>query len=185
MVMREKLYTADEFWEIAQLPENEGRRLELEDGVIVEMPSSSPLNTIIAVRVATFLNNHVMQNNSGYVTAPDGGFKLATGKVRQPDVAFISKKRQPTIPKHFNIAPDLAVEIVSANEDVLKKVDEYLESGTQIVWVIYPNEQTVHVFRQQEPRWHKLTISDILSGEDVLPDFTLAVRSIFPPDDNT
>jgi hypothetical protein len=55
MVTREKLYIAQEFWEIAQLPENETRRLELEDGIIVEMASSSPLNTVIAGRIITFL----------------------------------------------------------------------------------------------------------------------------------
>jgi Uma2 family endonuclease len=83
-----------------------------------------------------------MQHNLGYVTAPDGGFKLASGRVRQPDTAYISKQRQPSIPDNFEIAPDLAVEVVSPNEDVLKKVDEYLESGTHVVWVIYPNEHT-------------------------------------------
>ncbi len=34
MVIRDKPYTAEEFWEIARLPENEGRRLELDEGVI-------------------------------------------------------------------------------------------------------------------------------------------------------
>jgi Uma2 family endonuclease len=185
MVTREKLYTVEEFWKFAQLPENETRRLELEDGVIVEMPASSPLNTIIAGRITTFLNIHVMKDNLGYVTVPDGGFKLATRRVRQPDVGFISRKRQPTIPKHFEIAPDIAVEIVSTHEDVLKKVDEYLEAGTQLVWVIYPHEQTVHVFRQKEPRWQKLGLRDTLTGEDVLAGFELPVQNIFPPDNET
>ena len=37
MVFREKLYTAAEFWIIEQLPENADKRMELIDGVIVEM----------------------------------------------------------------------------------------------------------------------------------------------------
>ncbi len=42
----EKLYTVEEFLEIAALPENEDKRLEVEDGVIVEMPASKPINTV-------------------------------------------------------------------------------------------------------------------------------------------
>lgn len=34
MALREKLYTAEEFFKIASLPENEEKRLELDDGVI-------------------------------------------------------------------------------------------------------------------------------------------------------
>ncbi len=53
MVIGEKLYTADEFWEIAQLPENEDKRLALLDGVIVEVPPSSQKNTVTAARLYT------------------------------------------------------------------------------------------------------------------------------------
>lgn len=186
MVTREKLYTAEEFYQIAELPENGERRLELEDGIIVEMPPSTPLNTVIAGRIITALNNHVLKHKLGYVTVPDGGFKLASGRVRQPDVAFISKKRLPVLPQRFEIAPDLAVEVVSTNEDVLKKVSEYIEAGTQLVWVVYPQERTVHIFRgttAPEPRWQTLGIEDTLDGENVLPGFTLPVRDIFPDDE--
>jgi len=182
MVLREQIYTAEEFREIARLPENEERRLELEDGVIIEMASSSPRNTVIAARMAHFLNAHVIPRNLGYVTAPDGGFNLGKGRVRQPDCAYNSKQRMPKLPKEFDIAPNIAVEVVSTHEDVLRKVKEYLEAGTQLVWVIYPDEQSVEIFRPDEPRWQTLNLDDTLTGERVLPDFTLAVRDIFPPD---
>jgi Uma2 family endonuclease len=185
MVLREQTYTAEEFWQIAQLPENETLRLELEDGVIVEMASSSPRNTVIAARMAYFLNTFVLPRNLGYVTAPDGGFKLGKGRVRQPDCAFISKKRLPTLPKEFDIAPDIAVEVVSQNEDVLRKAKEYLEAGTQLVWVIYPDEQSVEVLRPHEPRWQTLGVEDTLSGESVLTGFELPVRDIFPSQDES
>jgi Uma2 family endonuclease len=182
MVLREQLYTVEKFREIARLPENKERRLELQNGVIVEMPLASPLNSVITGRMITFLNSHIIPRNLGYVTAPDGGFKLGKGRARQPDCAYISKQRMPKLPKEFDIAPDIAVEVVSTNEDVLRKVKEYLEAGTQLVWVIYPDEQSVEIFRPGEPRWQTLTMDDTLTGESVLPDFTLAVRDIFPPE---
>ncbi len=183
MILEEKLYTAEEFWEVAQLPENEGRRLELEDGVIVEMASSKPINTVIAGRVIHFLNAFVIPKNLGYVTVPDGGFELSPKTVCQPDAAFVSKKLLPKLPSNFKLAPDLAVEIVSKNEDVLKKTNEYFRAGTQIVWAIYADEKAVYVFQLDDDsnlRGKTFGIDDILDGGDVLPGFSLPVRDIFP-----
>lgn len=122
-------------------------------------------------------------HDPGYVTGADGGFKLANDRVRQPDVAFVSKSRYPSLPDEFEGGPDLAVEIVSANEDVLKKTDEYLESGTSLIWAVYPDEQVVHVFAPQR-QWTKIDINGTLSGEGVLPGFSLFVKDIFPPRDS-
>jgi Uma2 family endonuclease len=180
---QEKLYTAEEFWKIARLPENEGKRLELDEGEIVEFELSSPLNSITAGRVAYFLNIHVMPQNLGYITGPDGGFKLAPKTVRQPDAAFISKTRAPKIPREFEIAPDLAVEIVSPHEDVWKKANEYLRAGTKLVWAVYPTDKIVYVFRLNDDgslRGQPFDINATLDGGDVLPGFTLALRDIFP-----
>ncbi|MCI0351459.1 MAG: Uma2 family endonuclease [Acidobacteriales bacterium] len=147
---------------------------------MVEMVSTSPLNPVITSRIGYFLNGFVLPNELGFVTAPHGGFKLKTGRVRQPDCAFISNQRVADLPPEFDMAPDLAVAVVAPNEDVLKQVDEYLEAGTQLVWVIYPQERSVHRFRQVEPRWQKLSLDDTLDGEAVLPGFRLPVSDSFP-----
>ncbi|HVU10590.1 MAG TPA: Uma2 family endonuclease [Phototrophicaceae bacterium] len=183
MVVQERLITADEFWEIAQAPENERKRLELDEGVIVEMAGSSPTNTVIAARVIYFLNGYAIPRNAGYVTGPDGDYKLGERKVRQPDAAFVLKARIAKLPRHFNFAPDLAVEIVSPSEDALKKVNEYLRAGTQIVWAVYPVDKIVYVCTLNDDgslRGQTFGIDDTLDGGGVLPGFTLPVRDIFP-----
>jgi Uma2 family endonuclease len=184
MVTKEHFYTVEEFLEYARLSENEHRRLELEDGEIIDMGSSRPINTIVAGRIIHFLNAHVIPNNLGYVTVPDGGFKLGERSYRQPDCAFVKKERLGgKIPKNFNLAPDLAVEIVSPSEDVLKKVNEYLNAGTSVVWAVYCDEETVYVFTlDAEKNLHgePKRINDTLTGGDVLPKFSLPVRDIFP-----
>jgi Uma2 family endonuclease len=183
MALRERLFTADEFFEMARLSENEDRRLELDEGVIVEMASSSPTNTVTAGRIIYFLNAFVLPRGLGYVTVPDGGFRLTEHKVRQPDAAFISKRRLPELPDEFHIPPDLAVEVVSPNEDVLKKVNEYLNAGTAVVWTVYSDERTVYVFRHSKDGnliGQPFGIDDTLDGGDVLPGFTLPVRDVFP-----
>ncbi len=183
MVLREKLYTVEEFIAFAQRPENEDKRLELDNGVIIEMAPSTPLNTIVAMRIAYFFNAFVIPNAMGYVTGPDGGYKLVGQRVRQPDVAFISKQRAPEIPRAFDIAPDLAVEVVSPDEDIFKKTQEYLNAGTQMVWAAYADEKMVYVFHMEQDgsmRSVAYGIDDVLDGGDVLPGFKLPVRDIFP-----
>lgn len=183
MAVAERRYTAEEFWEIAALPENENRRLELEDGVIVDMGESSPTNSVIAGRFIYFLNAFVIPKNLGFVTSPDGGYKLTSGRVRQPDVAFISRARMPELPDRFRIAPDLAVEIVSPREDILKKAYEYFDAGTQLVWAVYAEVKTVIVFQLDDDgilHGQRLDIDDTLDGGDVLPGFSLPVKDIFP-----
>jgi len=81
----------------------------------------------------------------------EAGYRLARNPdtVRAPDVSFVSRERIPAdgVPEGFwNIAPDLAVEVISPSEqpdDVQDNVIDYLAVGTRIVWVIYPLTKTL------------------------------------------
>lgn len=184
MALREKLYTAEEFFEIASLPENEDKRLELDDGAIVDMGSSSQINAVTAARISYFLNAYVIPNDLGYVTGADGGFKLGEKRVPIPDVAFISKSRVPRLKgTYFPFAPDLAVEVVSPDEDIFKKAREYLHARTHLVWAVYTDEKMVYVMRLDADgsiRSVPFGVDSALDGGEVLPGFTLSVREIFP-----
>jgi len=185
MAVQEKLYSFDEFWEITNLPENAERRLEFDDGVIIEVGAASKLNTVTAGRMIYFLNAHVIPNDLGLVTAPDAGYKFESsgGKYRQPDAAFISKHRIADLQgTYFLFAPDLVVEVVSPDEDIFKKANEYLRAGTRIVWAVYAEDRIVYVMKLNEAGVFvslPYTIDDTLDGGDMLPGFTLPVRDIF------
>ncbi len=183
MATRENLLTAEQFWKIAISPENEERRFELEDGVIVEMAPSSAVNSVTAMRIGYFLNAFVIPRNLGYVTGADGGYQLGLRRVRQPDVGYISRERAGELSREFTLAPDLAVEIVSPDEDVFKKAREYLQAGTSLVWAVYTEEKTVYVMRLDEDGGiysRPYDLDSTLDGGNVLPDFSLTVRDIFP-----
>lgn len=184
MVRQDRTYTTDEFFAICRLPENEDKRLELDDGVIIVMGSSSKRNTVTAMRLAHFLNAFVIPRDLGYVTGPDGGYLLAAGRVRRPDVGFIAAMHGITLDGvEFDRAPDLAVEVVSPDEDVFKKANEYLQAGGNIVWAVYVDERTIHVMRLDDDgglRSLPHRSGDTLDGGDVLPGFTLAVDNVFP-----
>lgn len=84
------------------------------------------------------------------------------------------------------IPPDLAVEVVLPSNrprQMLNKIELYLQSGTRLVWVIYPDERVADVYRMDEDGRlisQKLTLNDSFDGEDVLPQFKLPVKDIFP-----
>ncbi len=187
MTVQEKFYTIEEFWEIAQKPENENKRLELVKGVIYQIASSNKRKTIIAARLASSLLPFVDEHDLGYVSGADGGFELSDDEVRQPDVAFIAKDRAAGLEgTTFPTAPDLAVEVISPSESprkVFDKVRAYLLAGTKLVWTAYPDDEIVDASRMGENGSvivDTFGIDDTLDGGLVLPGFKLPVRKIFP-----
>ncbi|HLV36719.1 MAG TPA: Uma2 family endonuclease [Spirillospora sp.] len=184
MVVQQRVYTADEFWELVEETGSD-ERLELMDGVIFELPPSSPENTITAGRILGFLFSFVEDGNLGYVSGADGGYTLSSGTVLMPDVAFISRARVPHIPREFKGAPDLAVEVISPSETPRKVNDKtalYLANGARIVWNVYPADRIIEVWQATEDggmKVHTLTVHEVLDGGDVLPGFRLPVSRIF------
>lgn len=187
MAVQEKLYTADEFWNIAQLPENSQKRLELTHGAIIEMASAGGEHGGIAANFLIEIGSYVKRNHLGKVTAAETGFVLFQNEagrdtVRAPDVGYIAKERAPErLPKKFiRVVPDLVVEVVSPNDsadDIQDKLNDYRRASVRLILFAYPSSQTINVYTPTETRI--LGIDDTLDGGDVLPDFTLPARSVF------
>lgn len=107
---------------------------------------------------------------------------------RTPDVMFVRVERltayQAAVPdfadKPLILVPDLVVEVISTNDnytDVDEKVEQYLEDGVQIVWVVNPKRKTIKV--QRQGTYKTLRAGDTLTGEEVIPEFEIAVKAIF------
>ena len=190
MVTRERLYTIEDLWQLSHSPEYDEMRLELNEGELIVMSPASGKHGVIVIRftvpIDTFVNAHQM----GYVTAAETGYILyqnpdPDGKniVRAPDVGFTASGRLPEgMPDGYvPFAPDLAVEVVSPNDDaddLQLKIQQYLRCSTRLVWVAYPKSRTVVAHTPSSVR--TFSINNTLDGGDVLPGFTLLVRDIFP-----
>jgi Uma2 family endonuclease len=73
------------------------------------------------------------------------------------------------------------VEIRSRSDvlaDVQAKMQEYLDNGAQLGWLIDPVEKKVYVYRPQAPV-ARLDNPQTVSGEPVLPGFVLQVRTVW------
>jgi Uma2 family endonuclease len=160
------------------------RICELIDGVLVEKPMGFR-ESGLASWIMTLLGGFIYPRNLGILTGEQGAMRLFAGRVRIPDVAFISWGRTPggcwpeePIP---DLAPDLAVEILSPSNTVAEmdlKRQDYFRSGVLLVWEIDPTARTVEVYTMPG---HPLVLreTDLLDGGAVLPGFTLSVRDLF------
>ena len=185
----EKQYiSVEEFLELAQRPEYQDRRLELVEGEIIEMSKSTIRHGVITMRLSMKIASYVDENDLGWVTAAETGFVVGRSPagratVRGLDIAFISKAKMPDpLPfKLFELAPDLAVEVISPGntaDDIHDKVRELLKMGTPLIWLVHSRTRTVVVHTSAGAVTYEE--SDTLSGGDALPGFEIRVGDIFP-----
>ena len=76
---------------------------------------------------------------------------------------------------------DLAVEVISEYDraqDIRQKASSYMARGTRLLWIVYPDQRIIDVYRPGQPA---VTVGekDRLDGADVLPEFSVAVSEIF------
>lgn len=185
MDLQEKIITAAEFYDYINLPENADQRFELINGEIQIVPSAEPIHAQIIFNILLQMGIVVRQLDAGWLFSDSVDFYLPNGDVFIPNVSFTSKIRQPTLPKKFEIVPDRAVEVASPSNsprEMLTKVESYIASGTKLVWVIYPKEKIIDVWRSAgDSGLHKqkFDLTSTLDGGEILPGFSLPVKDVF------
>ena len=117
-------------------------------------------------------------------------FILPSGARRSPDVSWIKLDRWNTLTLKEKqgfppISPDFVIELVSPSDlknqryaDLQNKMQEYLNNGVKLGWLIEPSAKTVEIYRSQRSV-EILNNSQTLSGENILPGFTLNLTEIF------
>jgi Uma2 family endonuclease len=109
---------------------------------------------------------------------------------RTPDLMFFESARWSAYiaatpdwkGKPYLLIPDLAIEVVSPNDrysEIDDKVEGYLADGVQMVWVIDPQRRKVTVHTSDSDQPLILRQNETLTGGEVLPGFSVAVKSLF------
>jgi Uma2 family endonuclease len=125
-----------------------------------------------------FWNN---QHQAGITFDSSTGFRLPNGAIRSPDAAWITKERWEALSeseqeKFPPLCPDFVVELKSESDPpkaAQEKMGEWLENGCRLGWLLDPQGQKAYVYHPGRPiaEWEGFT--QRLSGEDVLPGFSL------------
>jgi Uma2 family endonuclease len=119
------------------------------------------------------------RKNGGRVFDSSTGFRLENGATRSPDAAWIKEERwngltseqQEKLPP---IAPDFVVELMSISDDLKEsqqKMQEYIENGVQLAWLIASKTEEVFIYRADGTVTKHVGFSDMLSGETILEGF--------------
>ena len=146
----------------------------------LSLRTRSLCNSIAKIRKTLVIWNR--QTKLGYTFSSSTIFKLPNGADRSPDVAWIQRERWEALApeqrrKFPPIAPDFIIELRSETdhlETLRKKMQEYLEAGVKLAWLINPQQQQVEIYRLgQGVELRNLPTE--LSGENILPGFNLSL----------
>lgn len=170
--------------ELQALP-NDGYNHEVVDGELVMSPKNNPEHGEICIRLSTALHTYAAAHRLGAVWDSSTGFWMQNENCRAPDISFVAKSRlsglkRPT--KHFfHGAPDLAVEVLAPTNrarETNERLRDFFENGTQIAWIIHPDEKFVEVCHSMTDR--KLVgPGGFLDGERLLPGFRFLIADLF------
>ncbi|NJL38408.1 MAG: Uma2 family endonuclease [Leptolyngbyaceae cyanobacterium SM1_4_3] len=126
------------------------------------------------------------QTQLGKVFDSSTCFKLPKGGNRSPDVAWIALDRWNQLDREQQrkfppITPDFVLELLSPTDTLEKtqaKMQEYMNSGVKLGWLIDRDNHYVEIYRTDQPI-EVLKRPEQLSGEDVLPGFILKMNFIW------
>lgn len=176
-----KLITAEEFEKF-----DSDARYDLVRGELRPMPpmpgeEQGALTSDLSLELCLFVRDHDL----GQCYAAETRFLIAhdPDTAIGPDWAFIARSRLPKKRgKGFvPIVPDVVLEVRSPGDrktEVRAKIALWLEAGVRIVWELNPRTRILTVYRPGAPP-RELGIGAALSGEEVLPGFSLPLRRLF------
>ncbi|MGB3536222.1 MAG: Uma2 family endonuclease [Microcoleaceae cyanobacterium] len=178
--------THEQFTEIAI--NNRDLRLELTHTgeLIVNPPTggeSSQRNSSITAQLYQWFENN---DNLGVVFDSSTAFALPNGAILSPDASWVSRERWEALTPQQRrgfvpLCPDFVIELRSATDSLSQlqnKMQEYINNGAKLGWLINPQNKQVEIYRPQQ-EVEILENPMELSGEDILPEFTLNLKRIF------
>ena len=173
--------TDEQFYQLCQ--DNENWQLErTAQGELIIMP---PVGGISGKRESDLNADLVIWNRQtqlGQVFSSSTIFTLPSGAKRSADVAWVKSDRWESLTleeqeKFPPLCPDFVIEFRSRTDSLnqlQEKMQEYLDSGLQLGWLINPQAQEVEIYRPNQVV-EIVQLPTTLSGEKVLPGFILDI----------
>jgi Uma2 family endonuclease len=163
--------------EVVNLPE----QMECVDGKLIEKTGMTFKHSVTQANLARYWGNHIISSGQGGKACTEAPCR--TGKqTRRPDVAYITPELLEELGE-FTILPQsfpLIAEIASpddSGEELFAKAKEYLESGCQEVWLLFPESRWIIVLTEEQHLL--LTLGEVVSTQSILQGFSVTVDELF------
>jgi Uma2 family endonuclease len=176
-----KPLTLDEF---LQQPETKPAS-EYIDGQVIQKPMPQGEHSVIQGEIVTTANAALKPNKIARafpeLRCTFGGRSIV------PDVCVFVWQRIPRqenggVANQFLSAPDWVIEILSPAQSqtkLIKKILHCLKHGTEMGWLIDPKEQTIFVFRAQQPPVAFDEPEQVILAPEFARKLTLSVGELF------
>ncbi|HLO85678.1 MAG TPA: Uma2 family endonuclease [Nostocaceae cyanobacterium] len=171
--------TNEQFYQLCMVNKDINFELNAQRQLIIVPPRGGE-SGIIEANLITDLNIWNRNTKLGKVFSSSTGFQLPNGANRSPDVAWVKWGRWEALTEEERekfppITPDFIIELRSKTDrlkPLQEKMQEYIENGLRLGWLINLQDQQVEIYRQGQPV-EVVKLPALLSGEDVLPGFEL------------
>jgi len=175
----------DQFYQLCR--NNPDVKFELNSkGELIIMPPTGGETGIINAEINAEFILWNRQKKLGKVFDSSTCFKFPNNAKYSPDLAWIKLERwekltlqeRETFPA---IAPDFVLELMSPSDTLINtqnKMIEYIKNGVKLAWLIDRNKKIIEIYRQDQEK-EILNNPQSLSGEDILPDFSLDLTNIW------
>lgn len=175
----------DEYFELCQL--NELLVIERNKNGDFEIRSlGGGMDGIRSAALTGEIGNWAEKNKKGICFGALTGFTLPNGAVRAPSFAWLKREKWENLSdeqkeKLCKVCPDFIVELSSAVKPVeilQAKMEEYIENGASLGWLIDAAKRKIYVYRSNE-KVEILNNPTEISGEPLLKGFTLHLKEIW------
>ena len=156
------------------------------EGEILIMPPTGGATSNRNIELAMQLQLWAKRDGTGIAFDSSGGFYLPNTATRSPDASWVLRWRYDQLTRReqdrfLPLCPDFAIELKSPSDriPVLKeKMEEYIENGLQLGWLIVPEQKTVYIYRPHVSV-EVLENPNAVSADPVLPGFVLDLSDIW------
>lgn len=176
--------TDQQFYRLCR--DNPELRMELtsEGGLVVMSPTGAKTgwrNSKLNQRLANWADS----DGRGVAFDSNAGFTLPNGAKRSPDAAWVrldawNALSEAEQERFAPLCPDFVAELRSPQDSLPRlqaKMQEYVDNGARLGWLLDPIDQRVFVYRKGKPA-ECLEQPTRLGGDDVLEGLELDLRDI-------
>ena len=165
--------------DLSSLP-NDGRRYEIIEGELYQMPSPGAAHALAVIQLIAALMPLVAELDGQLATAPIDVFFPGANPV-QPDILLmLSGGPARIVPRGIEGAPDLIIEVLSSSNrghDLLTKRSLYARAGVREYWIVDPEARTIDILGLDRDAFHQVTVA---SGSDMPVSPLLGPRPLAP-----
>jgi Uma2 family endonuclease len=176
------ILTSDQFLALPEEFDPNGNRIKIEliGGEIVRMPPASLLRDLIKNKIHELFLDFLRANpRLGFRSLVEIGTQVSCTDALIPDVSVVKRASLSAESRIYQGSPEIAIEVVSPTDTAKhlnQKVHAYLNGGAKSVWVVYPEERSVEVYREG-------LMQDLMADQPItdplLPGFSAPVSAFF------